>query len=78
MHPRDSVFMTTAPIKATMLSSQDNCSLLIDSLTDKSYFKSLILLLAHFHSANHAKLLCSRKRSLFIKEVENWDSSKKS
>ena len=30
MHPRDSVFMTTVPIKATMLSSQDNCSLLID------------------------------------------------
>ena len=70
MHPLDSVFMTTVPIKATMLTSQDNCSLLIDSLTDKSYFKSLMLLLAHFHSISHAKLLSSKKRSVFKRSGE--------
>ena len=32
MHPRDSVFTATVPIKTIMLSSQDNCSLLIKSL----------------------------------------------
>ena len=32
MHPHDPVFMPTVPIKATMLSSQENCGLLIDSL----------------------------------------------